>query len=93
MARPAGRPRGQTLRVVTFNLKWGRHIDRAADLFTRPGPLRDADLVVLEEMDRAGTERLASALGFAYVYVPPGPSAVQADRARWPGAPSAILPS
>jgi endonuclease/exonuclease/phosphatase family metal-dependent hydrolase len=56
--------------VVSFNLKWGRHIDRAAELFTRPGPLRDVDLVVLEEMDRAGTERLASALGFGYVYVP-----------------------
>jgi endonuclease/exonuclease/phosphatase family metal-dependent hydrolase len=55
---------------VTFNLKWGRHVDRAADLFSRPGPLRDADLVVLEEMDRAGTERLASTLGLGYVYVP-----------------------
>ena len=55
---------------MTFNLKWGRHVDRAADLFTRPGPLRDADLVVLEEMDQPGTERLARALGFDYVYVP-----------------------
>jgi len=67
---PPGGHTGQTLRVVTFNLKWGRHTDRAADLFTRPGPLRDADLVVLEEMDRPGTERLARALGFGYVYVP-----------------------
>ena len=66
----AGRAAGQTLRVVTFNLKWGRQVDRAADLFTRPGPLRDADLVVLEEMDQPGTERLARALGLDYVYVP-----------------------
>ena len=58
------------MRVVTFNLKWGRAIDRAADLFTRTGPLRDADLVVLEEMDRPGTERLAGALGMSWVYVP-----------------------
>jgi endonuclease/exonuclease/phosphatase family metal-dependent hydrolase len=55
---------------VTFNVKWGRHVERAADLFWRPGPLRDADLVVLQEMDRAGTRRLAAALGFGYVYVP-----------------------
>lgn len=55
---------------MTFNLKWGRHVDRAADLFSRPGPLRDAGLIVLQEMDRAGTERLAHALGFGYVYVP-----------------------
>ena len=67
---PAGGSAGPTLRVVTFNLKWGRAIDRAADLFTRPGPLRDADLVVLEEMDRPGTERLAGALGMSWVYVP-----------------------
>jgi len=56
--------------VVTFNLKWGRAIDRAADLFKRPGPLRDADLVVLQEMDRPGTERLAGAVGMSWVYVP-----------------------
>ena len=67
---PAGGGARQTLRVVTFNLKWGKEVDRAADLFSRPGPLRDADLLVLQEMDRPGTERLAHALGFGYVYVP-----------------------
>jgi endonuclease/exonuclease/phosphatase family metal-dependent hydrolase len=66
----AGRSVAPTLRVVTFNLKWGRRVDRAAELFRRPGPLRDADLVVLQEMDRAGTERLARELGYGYVYVP-----------------------
>ena len=67
---PAGRVAGQTLRVVTFNLKWGRHVDRAADLLSRPGPLSDADLVVLQEMDQPSTDRLARALGLGYVYVP-----------------------
>ena len=67
---PAGGRGGEALRVVTFNLKWGREIDRAAELFSRPGPLRDADLVVLQEMDQPGTERLARALGVSYVYVP-----------------------
>jgi endonuclease/exonuclease/phosphatase family metal-dependent hydrolase len=65
-----GRVADETLRVVTFNLKWGRHVDRAADLFSRPGPLRDADLIVLQEVDQPGTERLAAALGLGYVYVP-----------------------
>jgi endonuclease/exonuclease/phosphatase family metal-dependent hydrolase len=67
---PAGGRAGQALRVVTFNLKWGREVDRAAELLTHPGPLRDADLLVLQEMDQPGTERLARALGFSYVYVP-----------------------
>jgi endonuclease/exonuclease/phosphatase family metal-dependent hydrolase len=63
-------PPEPTLRVVTFNLKWGRYVDRAAELFSRPGPLHDADLIVLEEMDRPGTERLARELGLSWVYVP-----------------------
>jgi endonuclease/exonuclease/phosphatase family metal-dependent hydrolase len=61
---------GRTLRVVTFNLQWGRHLDRAVDLLTRPGPLSGADLVVLQEMSRPGTARIAEALGLGYVYVP-----------------------
>jgi endonuclease/exonuclease/phosphatase family metal-dependent hydrolase len=67
---PAGRAAGETLRVVTFNLRWGREVARAVDLFSRPGPLRGADLIVLQEMDQPGTERLARALGLGYVYVP-----------------------
>ena len=55
---------------MTFNLKWGRDVDRAVDLFSRPGPLRDADVIVLQEMDGPGTERLARALGMSWVYVP-----------------------
>jgi endonuclease/exonuclease/phosphatase family metal-dependent hydrolase len=55
---------------VTFNLKWGRAVGRAADLFQRPGPLRGADLLVLQEMDRPGTESLAGVLGMSWVYVP-----------------------
>jgi len=58
------------LRVVTFNLKFGNHLDRAADLLTRPGPLRDADVLVLQEMDQPGTESLARELEMNYLYVP-----------------------
>jgi endonuclease/exonuclease/phosphatase family metal-dependent hydrolase len=58
------------VKLVTFNLKFGEHVDRAASLFSRPGPLRGADIVVLQEMDRAGTEALSRALGLNYVYVP-----------------------
>ena len=64
------REAGRTLRVVTFNLKWGKEIERAVELLSRPGPLQGADLVVLQEMDREGTERIGRALGLQYVYVP-----------------------
>jgi endonuclease/exonuclease/phosphatase family metal-dependent hydrolase len=58
------------LRVVTFNIEFARHLDRAADLLTRPGPLQDADVLVLQEMDAPGTESLARKLGMNHVYVP-----------------------
>jgi len=69
----AGRPHPAThagLRVVTFNLKFAQHLDRAIALLSRPGPLRDADLLVMQEMDGPATRRIAEALGFNHVYVP-----------------------
>jgi len=65
--RVAARPQ---LRVVTFNIKFAEHVDRAVELLLRPGPLRDPDILVLQEMDEAGTKEVARALGLAYVYVP-----------------------
>src|SRR5262245_20896749 len=58
------------LRVVTFNIKYAEHMDRAADLLTRPGPLKDADVLLLQEMDAPATESLARKIGMNYVYVP-----------------------
>ena len=67
--RSPGLREGTDLRLVTFNVKFGEQIERAADLLSRP-PLRDADVLVLQELDVIGTERLAYALGMNYVYVP-----------------------
>ena len=67
---PAPRPAPADLRVVTFNLKFSEHIDRASDLLSSPGPLSGADLLILQEMDPASTETLARTLGLNYVYVP-----------------------
>ena len=53
----APRHRGGDVRLVTFNIKFAEHVDRAADLLSRPGPLRDADVLVLQEMDGPGTEQ------------------------------------
>lgn len=64
------RPPTAGLRVVTFNVKFAEHVDRAITLLSRPGPLREADVLVLEEMDGPGTERVARALGLQYAFVP-----------------------
>jgi len=64
------RPVTFEMRLVTFNIKFAERVDRAADLLSRPGPLRDADVLVLQEMDGPGTETIARALGLNFVYVP-----------------------
>jgi endonuclease/exonuclease/phosphatase family protein len=61
---------GHALRVVTYNVQWGKHIDRAINVLTTRAPLQDADIIVLQEMDAEGTRRIADALGMSWVYYP-----------------------
>lgn len=61
---------GNTLRVVTYNVQWGKHVDRAINVLTTRPPLTDADIVVLQEMDADGVRRIAEALGMGSVYYP-----------------------
>jgi endonuclease/exonuclease/phosphatase family metal-dependent hydrolase len=63
-------PAGSTLRVVTYNVQWGRHIDRAIQVLSTRAPLPGADIIVLQEMDADATRRIADALGMAWVYYP-----------------------
>jgi endonuclease/exonuclease/phosphatase family metal-dependent hydrolase len=63
-----GRP--TALKVVSFNIERALRVDTAiAVLESEPG-LREADVVLLQEMDHPGTRRVAHALGMAYVYYP-----------------------
>jgi endonuclease/exonuclease/phosphatase family metal-dependent hydrolase len=45
-------------------------VDSAIAVLTSEPALRDADVVLLQEMDQAGTKRVADALGMGYVYYP-----------------------
>jgi len=77
------------LRVVTFNIRLAREIDRAIDVL-RGKDLEGADIIALQEMDPEGTERIARALNLNYVYFPaavhPTDSAYfgPAVLSRWP---------
>src|SRR6185295_18545042 len=62
------RPDG-TLRVVTFNIEYGKRVDEAIEALRKP-PLADADVILLQEMDAGGVARLAAALGLNSVYFP-----------------------
>jgi endonuclease/exonuclease/phosphatase family metal-dependent hydrolase len=59
-----------TIRVVTFNIQYARHIDRAITLLESSAALRQADIITLQEMDAPGTRRIAEVLGMSYVYYP-----------------------
>ncbi|HET8622653.1 MAG TPA: endonuclease/exonuclease/phosphatase family protein [Gemmatimonadales bacterium] len=71
--RYAARPPDVTpaeIRVVTFNIKYAREIDRAIEVLRDSDSLRGADIITLQEMDDAGTERIARALRMNYAYLP-----------------------
>ncbi len=70
---PPGQPtrsRGDTLRVVTFNIAFARNIDSAIVVLSNDAMLRRADVVLLQEMTASATQRIASALQMGYVYYP-----------------------
>jgi endonuclease/exonuclease/phosphatase family metal-dependent hydrolase len=64
LTEPAG------LRVVTFNVKYGRQAAAAAELLKSDPHLAGADLIALQEMDEVGTDLIARALSMNYVYYP-----------------------
>ena len=66
----AGAPAPGALRVVTFNVKYGRQAARAASLLRYDPRLANADVVMLQEMDEASTDLVARALSVNYVYYP-----------------------
>jgi endonuclease/exonuclease/phosphatase family metal-dependent hydrolase len=57
------------LRVVTFNIRESREIDRAIAVL-RSDSVRDADVVALQEMSDRGVDRIARALHLNYAYYP-----------------------
>jgi len=58
------------LMVVSFNIKFSDKINSAESELNTYEPLKDADIVLLQEMDNTGTRRIAEALQYNYVYYP-----------------------
>ncbi len=66
----SGIPESKALRIVTFNVKFARHIDRAVELFRGSDTLQGVDILALQEMDEDGVDQIARRLGLNYVYYP-----------------------
>jgi endonuclease/exonuclease/phosphatase family metal-dependent hydrolase len=66
----SGRSEAEVLRIVTFNLKFARHVDRAVKLLNGSDILQKVDILALQEMDEQGVDKIARRLGLNYVYYP-----------------------
>src|SRR5262245_40345857 len=60
------------LRVVTFNIEYAIHVDRAIAVLRETGALQGLDVLALQEMDAPGVERIATALDLNSFYAPGG---------------------
>ena len=58
------------IKVITYNIKLSKKIDKAAQLLAQHDDLNDADIICLQEMDPAGVKHIAHALKYNYVYYP-----------------------
>jgi endonuclease/exonuclease/phosphatase family metal-dependent hydrolase len=58
----------KSLRVVTFNIKFAREIDKAIGVLRDTPELQHADFIALQEMDDRGVDRIAQALSMNAVY-------------------------
>jgi endonuclease/exonuclease/phosphatase family metal-dependent hydrolase len=78
------------VRVVTFNVERGRRVDEAVAALQRHPDLRDADVVVLQEMSGEGVAAVAEALRMNSAYHPAsrepmgGPDWGNAILSPWP---------
>lgn len=85
------------LQVVTWNIAFAEGIEQAIAELKGTEELREADIILLQEMDETGTEQIAEALGYNYVYYPAsihsrhGRNFGNAVLSRWPIIDSAKL--
>ncbi len=63
------------LKVVTWNIRLGLEIDRAIEELQEIDEIASADVLLLQEMDEAGTAAIAEALGANYAYTTRRPHA------------------
>jgi endonuclease/exonuclease/phosphatase family metal-dependent hydrolase len=70
VATGPGYKNATTLRVVSFNIEYALRVDSAIAVLAGDPALRNADVILLQEMDEKATRRVADTLGMSYVYYP-----------------------
>ena len=60
----------ETIKVVSYNIKHSKKIKKAIKLFQENEELAGADIVLLQEMTPRAVEKIATALGYGYIFYP-----------------------
>jgi len=58
--------------VVTFNVQYAKKVDLAIEVLRSTPALKGADVLLLQEMDAPGVERIAAALALNALFLPSG---------------------
>lgn len=58
---------GEWNKVVTWNLSFAENLEPAIDALTRVDELKEAGILLFQEMDEVGVEMIANELGYNYV--------------------------
>lgn len=91
---------GDSLRVASYNIAFAQEIEQGLQDLQNNPHLVDADIILLQEMDRQGTDQMAKTLRMNYVYWPAfvhqyhGRTFGNAVLSRWPivGQEAVVLP-
>ncbi len=59
-----------SIKIVTWNIKYGDEVEAALRELNETPELANADVLLLQEMHAPGVEAIAEALGYNYVYYP-----------------------
>jgi endonuclease/exonuclease/phosphatase family metal-dependent hydrolase len=87
---PAPRSIPDSIRVVSYNVKFSKRIPAAIEELRDAPGIRGADIVLLQEMDEPGVRAIADSLGLEYLYYPAsvhrshGKDFGNAILSRWP---------
>lgn len=58
------------VKIVSYNIKMGEKVKEASQELNQIPELKDADILLLQEMDTKGVENVAQSLGLNFVYYP-----------------------
>jgi endonuclease/exonuclease/phosphatase family metal-dependent hydrolase len=61
---------GETIKIVTWNLSFAEKLETAIDALTNVDELKEADILLIQEMNEEGVEQLAQTFGYNYIYYP-----------------------